>query len=129
MNPEEMLAITDQLLSDGVQRFFRFRICPNFIDALVPNMNVLFAFRSALHEHRVSELSLGFCGVMTSASRTIKDGSIKLPTAESVDTFRHSLNHVRQPNARRLEEQFGEIAVLIAFNTAIILFSLITDGL
>ncbi len=62
INPEETLAITDRLLSDGVQRLLCFRICANLIDALLPNSNVLFTFRSALHEQRVSELSLGFCG-------------------------------------------------------------------
>jgi hypothetical protein len=66
---------------------------------------------------------------MTSTSRTIKDGSITLPTAESVETSRHSLNHVRQPNARRLEKQSGEIADLIVFNALFILSSLNNAGL
>jgi hypothetical protein len=66
---------------------------------------------------------------MTSASRTIKDGSITLPKAESVDTSRHSLNHVRQLIARRLEKQPGDIADFIVFNTPIILVSLSTAGM
>ncbi len=110
-------------MSDAVQRLSRFRICHNLIDALLPNSNVLFTFRSALHEQRVSELPLGFCGIMTSALRTIKDGSITLLTAESVETSRHSLNHVRQPNARRVEKQYGERADLIVFNAAITFIS------
>ncbi len=126
---KETLAIRDPLLPDGVQRLFCLRICPNLIDALLPNTNVLFTFRSALHEQRVSELSLGFCGVMTSDSRTIKDGSITLPRAESVGTSRHSLNHVLQPNARRLEKQSGGTADLSTPNAAFIFSSLITVGL
>jgi hypothetical protein len=49
------LNITDHELSDGVQLLFCVRIRPNLVDALLPNSNVLFTFRSALHEHRGSE--------------------------------------------------------------------------
>ncbi len=45
-------------MSRGIERFFRFSVCPNLIDALLPNISMLFTFRTALQKQIVSESTL-----------------------------------------------------------------------
>jgi hypothetical protein len=50
--------ITDRVPSRGIERFFRFSVRPNLIDALLPNISVLFTFRSALQKQIENESAL-----------------------------------------------------------------------
>jgi hypothetical protein len=86
--------MTDRLLPEGIHPF----------GAILPFVEMLFTFRTALHKERVSELWLDFCGVMTPATRTIKDGNTTLSKLEP-RAFRHSWNHDRQKRANRFEAQ------------------------